>query len=142
MKSNASLLVIFIVFVFSCKTQSITDSPTTNIEVEVGKNGIIERGTVKGGCKPAEKNFYQNMDLGLKASLDSLSTLPKAEIDAHLKRTGVSLAQNSQKGLDFDKILYRICEISTLRGYTSKETNDFTKAILNAYSEEKKKNLD
>jgi len=87
-----------------------------------GKNGVIESATITAKCSPPQKQYARDLDISVKASMDSLKFTPAVGFDAIFSQKVKQLREYSSKGLDIDLLTFRICEMANNRGFTSEQT--------------------
>ena len=121
----ASLTLLF----FSCKT------PSSNMgSAKYGKDGSYLEGSGKTRCSYPSKRYTKDLDAKVKASIDSLAGLPQGSIDLGVKQTVTRLSDYSSSGLDIDLILFRLCEISNNKGFSSEQTDKLFSTAIDAWS--------
>lgn len=131
MKTNSIILLAFLALIsfWSCNRGI----------VDYGSNGVIIGGEGKARCEKPKKPYVKEMDLAVKAEIDELGTIPSAQLDTKLKTTVVQLTDYSTQGLDRDLLLFRICEMSINRGFTSEQTSSLIEKAMAIWDEELKK---
>ncbi len=99
-----------------------------------GKDGAIQDGTVNTKCTAPAKRYTKDLEAKVKASIDSVAGLPQASIDLGLKQTVTRLTDYTSEGLDIDLILFRLCEISLNKGFTTEQTQSLFNTAMGAWS--------
>lgn len=127
MKNFFFLIVTITTIVLSCKSSKMG-------KASYGKDGAIEKGTVKTKCTYPSKRYTKDLDAKVKASIDSLAGLPQASVDLAVKQTVTRLTDYSTEGLDIDLILFRLCEISLNKGYSAEQTSTLFATAIDAWS--------
>jgi len=76
-----------------------------------GKDGKIKDGKSISRCSKPVKPYTKSVEVALQLNLDS-SKILKGNIEANLKEAVTKLGEYTSDGLDYDLVLWRICEIS------------------------------
>lgn len=131
MKTKLVILLAFLTLILtgSCNRGTI----------KYGSDGVITAGKGKAKCEKPNKPYAKEMDLAVKAEVEELGAIPSAQLDTKLKSTVVHLADYSTQGLDRDLLLFRICEMSINRGFTSDQTLSLIENAMTVWDEELKK---
>lgn len=125
---NVSILImiLFLALILSCSHK--------RGQVQYGEKGVIKTGTGTLMCTPPNKRYTSEIQAHVKAELDKL--IPDSNIELGIERKIVKLADYSQKGLDIDLILFRICEMSINRGFTNDQTNSLILKVIKLWNKE------
>ena len=99
-------------------------------EVGFGDDGRVISGTGKAYCTPPSKRYTNELEATVDLELDGLKDIAKANFEAELGNKIQKLTDYSQKGLDIDLLLYRVCEISINRGFTNEQTSGLVKETI------------
>ena len=70
----------------------------------------------------------------MRTQLSELPSLPNIEFETQIQKNIVLLSDYSSKGLDRDLLLYRLCEITTNRGFTPEQTSRFYKESITIWN--------
>jgi hypothetical protein len=100
--------------------------------VEFGEGGKIVRGEGIAQCGAPRKPYAKEVDAELKLELKDLDLTA----DAALKDKVIKLTDYSQKGLDLDLLLFRICEMSINRGFTNEQTSQLIQKVITLWNQE------
>lgn len=103
--------------------------------VKQGEGGKIISGKVKVTCTAPAKMYTKDLTASIDAELDSLMSIPKSKLNISLNKKMVRIAEYSQKGLDRDLVLFRICEMANNRGFTSKESSRLIEEALKVFDD-------
>jgi len=109
-------------------------------KIQYGNDGEIKSGEGVALCKPPDKRYSSEIHAALKTELIGLKNTSDIELEAALERKIVKLTDYSQKGLDLDLILFRICEISINRGFTNKQSSKLIENVIEAWTQAEYKN--
>lgn len=109
-------------------------NPSKMGKSKIGKNGVIESGVIKPTCTHPSKRYTKAIDIKVKQDFDSLNILPFDKLNIGISQTVTRLSDYSTDGLDLDLILFRLCEISLNKGFTSEQTDVLVKTTIDAWS--------
>lgn len=120
---KTTLLLLTALFLFTCTStigtrKSTTIDGVTNTET---KERIVP-------CSLPEKRYEKDVSRALSAQLGDVPNLPYGEFETEIKKRVVELSEYSSKGLDLDLLMYRLCEITTNRGFSPEQTQEFYEA--------------
>jgi len=77
-------------------------------------------------CTPPTKRYTKDLDLKVKASIDSLKYFSSADLELGVTQKVIHLTDYSTAGVDVDLVLWRICETA----FTMKLSPDQTQALM------------
>lgn len=134
---KTTLLSGVLVFVILLSLGCATDRGT----VRYGQGGQITSGTGIAYCEEPRKSYTSEIDAAVKAAIKSANSSNYTEVGAQLKNEIVKLTDYSQKGLDLDLVLFRVCEMSINRGFTSEQTKELIKETIQIWNKPNVQNL-
>lgn len=124
------LIIPLLLLFYSCSTNRMG-------KAKYGKDGKLENETTIKRCTPPTKRYTKDLDLRVKNSVDSLSILPKTQIDIGLKQTVTRLSDYTSEGLDIDLILFHLCETSQNNHFSDSLTGTLFQSAIDAWSKKK-----
>jgi len=116
-------LSILIISITSCKSN-----------YNIGENGKIKSGKVYLNCTKPSKRYTKSVELAVKGSLKGLDTVKNNSLSASLRTKVVLLTDYSQRGLDLDLILFRVCEMANNRSLNSNQTDSLIAQAVKAWN--------
>jgi hypothetical protein len=108
-------------------------------KIKQGKGGEIQSADVVARCEEPRKTYAKEIQATLKAEIDKLNKIPDIRLEAELRNKVIRLSDYSAKGLDLDLLLFRICEMSLNRGFTSDQTSYLIEIAIKAWSEKEER---
>jgi hypothetical protein len=128
-------ILLFTLIIASCNSSKRTG------KVIYGEGGKIESGYSKIGCTPPTKRYTKDLDARVKASIDSLLPIPIKDIDLGLTQKITRLSDYTSQGLDFDLIMFRICEMANNRGFSAGRTDSLIQNAFKIWEKNKTSSL-
>lgn len=119
-------LIVFFTFFASCNSSKMG-------KANYGKDGSINSGVVSTRCTYPLKQYTKSIDAKVKTSIDSLVQLPYSKFEVGVKQTVTRLAEYTPDGLDIELILFRLCEISLNKGFSSQQTENLFNSAIDAW---------
>ena len=92
--------------------------------LKLGQGGNIAGGNIRPKCTKPAKRYTKSIDAALDGSVAKWKEVSDVDLTASVKSEVVKLADYSTQGLDFDLILFKICEMSRNRSLNPDQTND------------------
>lgn len=121
---------------------SISCSTSKQGRVKQGKGGVIESAAIIAKCTPPQKTYAKELEAKLKKEMDSLRFTPAVNFDASFSQKVVKLQEYSTKGLDWDLLAFRICEMANNRGMTNEQTSSLLHKALDIWENAQNKKND
>ena len=103
--------------------------------IQQGEGGKIKSGTVYPQCDEPQKTYATALDAKVKLTLIGDGKQDYNTFSAGLTDKVIRLGEHSQTGMDIDLILFRLCEISLNRGFTSEQTSSLMDKTIDAWLE-------